>query len=289
MPAADRLIRRRASRALQQGEGPLARLHMEFLLGTSSQALSVEQQAEQHLYETFKRAELRWRPWLISHTAVEGWNRPSVRQAVSGGALFQFMHMSAYEGLLASLGRLRRGLLAPMHERVARPDGQAVLIRHRRTCEMTGVTMVPAAGSFETFVSQLHAGGGVIIAGDVPGRSTVSFLGQRICVASGMARLAVEADVPIVPLTLHPGPIQRARVQEPLHPRDFGSDVPALLQAAWDAHAPAVEEWPAALETPLFRWTAADSAVQEDFTRRHEELLAQRGRTLADAAPETGA
>src|SRR3954468_17611224 len=92
----------------------------------------------------------------------------------------------------------------------------------------TYVDTFRAAGSYPRMCELLSAGETLILSFDMPGNLPMTFLGRRVGVASGTARLALESGAPIVPVTTRrAGDRQVLQVHEPLDPSEFG-DAEAL-------------------------------------------------------------
>ena len=81
------------------------------------------------------------------------------------------------------------------------------LVRWRRAKWHTdeGCTFIYPGGSYATLRAVLQRGGVCAIAFDVPGRRDTAFLGQRTGLATGIASLAVEVGVPVLPTLAIPG------------------------------------------------------------------------------------
>lgn len=276
MVVADRLIRTRAQRQVAASAGDRARLHMEYLLGRSSRAVESGALAEEHLFQTHRRAELRWRPWLTDRFAVEGLDRPDIHRWEGHGVLTSFMHHAQAEGVLRSFSRLGYHMHVPVLASLLEPTAARPFQQQIKLVRKSGNVPFAAGGSYEHMLQLLKDGQILSIAADLPGTTPVTFLGRQILVASGTARLALETGAPILPITsLKHGRFQRVRMETPLLPTDFTS-VAELTQALFDAHAPAILAWPEAVELPLARSYAADPAERAYFDERHADLFPYR-------------
>jgi lauroyl/myristoyl acyltransferase len=114
-----------------------------------------------------------------------------------------------------------------------------------------GVTTLPVRGSREALAAELKAGGTAMIAMDMPGRTTTTYLGKPVEMTTGSARLAVDTDSRILPFSLVPHRRDRWRVLigEPLLPEDHGS-WEALHQATADWHSEVILRAPEYYEDP---------------------------------------
>jgi lauroyl/myristoyl acyltransferase len=117
----------------------------------------------------------------------------------------------------------------------------------------------------------LSAGETLILSFDMPGSLPMTFLGRRVGVASGTARLALESGAPIVPITTRrAGGRQVLQVRESIDPNMFG-DAEALQAEIARRHEPAVLAWPEAVENPLRRWNPLDPEDVREFGLTREE------------------
>ena len=83
--------------------------------------------------------------------------------------------------------------------------------------------------------------------------------GRRVSGGSGAARLALELDVPLIPVSAwQRGTLQTYEVGKPIEPSELG-DLEGIQQAIADAHAPAIMAWPEGLMAPFERWRAVEA------------------------------
>jgi lauroyl/myristoyl acyltransferase len=245
-----------------------ARLQMRFLVGREPGA-DLDALAKDYMYETFKREELGWRPWLTSRFAVDGeqWLRDA--QAAGNGAILNFAHHGHYGGIFASLGRLgfRTHVATDSWFLYQQRSDYVGMVgrRHLALISSNGSQPFDVAGSYPHMRDLLEAGETVGIASDLPGNTQASFLGRPVKVASGAARLALDTGAPIVIVTTRRHRWgQRVTVEEPIRPEDF-TDFRVLLGEILRRHEPAVRAWPAAFERPLRHFAPVEAADIDAF------------------------
>jgi lauroyl/myristoyl acyltransferase len=239
-----------------------ARLQMEFLAGRWFEG-DLDALGKAYMFESLKREELGWRPWLMMRFPVDGIERlRAVRDAGTGG-IVSFLHHGQYHGVFGSLahhGVSARVAAAPWFVHRHAPD-HAGRLNGRIDAAVTryGVQIFDATASYASIREMLRSGALVGIAADVPGTTEVGFLGRRVSIRSGAARLAIDAGVPIIQITARRrGLTQRLQVEEPIEPGRF-ADFRELLGEIVARHEPAVRAWPAAFHWPLRRFNLVDA------------------------------
>lgn len=233
-----------------------AALQLRFLLGKSSRASEVEDLIPAYLLQSLLRAELRWRPWVITRQHIVGVDRLLAAQRHGRGAILNSMHHGFHDGFAASfsnIGVRAHVAVAPvLLDNPSSSQRQLVAIGARHSY------LFRAQGSYPQMADLLRHGQVVSLTNDLPGTCPMTILGRRVRAASGAARLALEVGAPIVPVTAHRrGWLQTLHVQEPIDPREF-SAVGELQQEIARRHEPAMLAWPEAVEQPLRRWLPAD-------------------------------
>jgi lauroyl/myristoyl acyltransferase len=231
--------------------------HMQCIVGATARAGEVDSLAREYVRETWRHVERLHRPWLVDRRPVVDLDLLLEARAWRGGVLLSFAHHGNFYSISRSLNRLGVGdlllVVAPSHF----APNQFVAQQGLRVAESAGGTVaVNAVGSYARLRDRLLSRGTLLIAADVPGSTPVSFLGRQVGVASGTARLALETDALVVPITLAPGidpDVQALAVHPPLDPRQFTGPAP-LMQALLDVHAPAMLEWPAGIGRPSERF-----------------------------------
>jgi lauroyl/myristoyl acyltransferase len=238
---------------------------MDYLLGCSPRAGEVETLAKRYLFETYKRAELRWRPWVTTRQRVDNIERLQAAVADERGVLLSFMHHGQYDGLFASVGGLSLGLRAAGHAELMAGLHFDYRKRHADTVSL-GANLFDVSAGFGAMCDMLKAGDLLALASDLPssGSLTVDLLGRPVRAATGAARLSYDADALVVVVTAHKdGGLQRLQVHEPFAARDCGS-FEQVQAAIFARHSPAVLAWPEALEQPLRR-TAPGPQDEAEF------------------------
>jgi hypothetical protein len=253
-----------------------ARTQMRFLIGRTP-GIDLDAAAKQYMFETYKREELGWRPWLTTRFPVDGVER--LHEALSGGAgaILNFVHHGHFGGVFASLGRVGvRTHVAtdPWFLREHRGNYVGMLgERHRQLISRNGARPFDATGSYAHMRGLLADGEVVGLATDLPGNTVAEFLGRPVKVASGAARLALEAGSPVVIVTARrEGWGQRLTVEEPLRPEDF-SDFRELVGAILRRHEPAVRAWPGAFERPLRHFAPVEPGDVAEFGYEEAEYF----------------
>lgn len=247
-----------------------ARDQMEVVLGCAGGQPDLEAHGRRYMYETLRRDEMAFRPWLTTAMPVERLHILQEAYAEGRGVILNFMHHGQYGGVFPSVGR--HGI--PIHivgdkwyQTVPKSSWAGLRARqHIATVLSHGVQpLLATAGAFATMCDKLRAGDVVAISSDLPGSTPTTFLGRPVLAASGAARLAVETGALIVPVTAwRGGKIQTVRVEDPL-PTDATMDASTILAAIFRSHEAAILEWPEALERPAKRFAFADPADVEKF------------------------
>src|SRR5690348_3187941 len=227
------LGRRRAEKVWQDAEfrdGQLA--EMRFLLEHTDRADEVETVARAFTEFSLLRNYRRWHPRHLARQPVSGAEWLTSKRDPDRGVLLSFLHHGQYEGLFPSLGRVGVAIQTVVAPEAFDPASPIQLRQHFKVAGMHPLTtLVPttigSAGMVELINDKLI----LAIASDVAGRTPVEFLGRTINVASGAARIATEANCPVVLVTSHRGPSgsPTLRVHEPIEPGDF-ADQRDLLQ-----------------------------------------------------------
>lgn len=187
-------------------------------------APAVSSLAKRAHVERAARTALAVRPWKVRHAKVEGLEHLASTRA-GRGAILMFAHIGDYRSVLLALaGNGVRYHVSrwPMHD----VQSFARLLRWRqiRWLAEAGVRFVYAGGSYKALRTELERGGTCAIAFDVPGGTDTPFLGKRVGMASGIASLAREAEVPVIPA--FPARGRRAeigRLGAPVDPMSFAT------------------------------------------------------------------
>ncbi len=220
--------------------------------------------AEDAMREFMKCIELFWRPWLLCRGTVE--NRQTLRaaQREGRGVVAVFPHFGPSYAQFPSMARhgLDVSVVASPHHydddrgtgydaRFAR-QGARYLNMLGRGHVVQRATDNASPGVFPVMLELVRSGKTVLIAFDTVGNMPTPFLGRRLRLTNGPARLAHDADALVVPVLNRRRDVTPVvRFGEPLDPRDF-ADATALQGAI----ARQVEHW--ALEAPASVWPLHD-------------------------------
>ncbi len=212
--------------------------------------------ARRHLVETAVREELIWRPWQLSGARLEGRAHLEDALATGRGVIASFVHSGPFPGLAGALAAVteRPHALAGgwLFDRSDDEAEERRRLRWRANLDEAGVSLIEAWGSYAAVAGLLRAGELVALGFDVPGTTETDFIGRRIALVSGTARLAFETGALVVP-------VWRARDRW----RPLTIAAPAVDPAA---HA-TWQELHAALATIHSRWILARPAALENPCR----------------------
>jgi lauroyl/myristoyl acyltransferase len=230
------------------------------LLRHTPLAGSEEVVAAQAMREFMKCIELFWRPWFLCRGEVE--NRQILRaaQRENRGVVAVFPHFGPSYAQFPAMPRYGLDVsvvASPHHYDDAGGTGYDARFAQQgaRYLDMLGpghvlqrATDNRSPGVFPLMLDLLRSGKTVSIAFDTVGNQPTPFLGRRLRLTNGPARLAQDSGalvVPVVNRRRDTTPV--VRFGEPLDPRDF-DDATALQGAI--AHQ--MEQW--ALEAPESVW-----------------------------------
>ena len=136
-----------------------------------------------------------------------------------------------------------------------------------------GCRFIYPGGSYASLRAVLQRGGVCAIAFDVPGRRETKFLGQRMSLASGIASLAVEVGVPVLPALAIPGEGDEiGRLEAAIEPASF-AHVNQLHAHLADVTSRAIAEHPHLAYPP--HAAVHDAHTRTPLVRRLERHLAK--------------
>jgi lauroyl/myristoyl acyltransferase len=229
------------------------------LLRHTPLAGSEERVAAEAMREFMVCVELFWRPWLMCRGSVEKRQMLRAAQREGRGVVGVFPHFGpSYAQFPSLLGYgIDAWVVASPHHYEA-PAGDSYDVRFARQgaryLDMLGPGhVVQRAGdasvsAFGEMRDMLRSGKTVLIAFDIIGNMPTPFLGRRLRLTNGPARLAQEADALVVPIiNRRQGTRPVVRFGETLDPRNF-DDAESLQRAI----AGQMEQW--ALEAPEAVW-----------------------------------
>lgn len=241
---------------------------MRFVLGETASEVELDAVARAYVARSLWRTVSRWHPDLITHQDFEGAEHLQSVLASARGFLVCITHHGDWEGLWASLSPAGLSCRIVSTPDMFRDDAPEWLKQQRRVAEIGDSDLVDVrVGS--SGVKQLVLDGHVVcIAMDIPGSTETRFLDKPLRLASGVARVALECDVPVLPLTSHRVPADprgcgALKIHPALYPSDF-SDAEELLQRLFGIHERAWLAWPEAIDDPL-------RLLKRDRVRRWKE------------------
>ncbi len=248
------LVERRVDKLWQAPAFRAAQVRqMQFLLGESERAGEVPQLARAYAEQSMLRSWLRWHPRAITQQRVEGIEWLTTRRDPERATVLSFMHHHRFEGMFASLKRAGADLTVLAFADAMAPEAPAYLRQHMRVVGM-GATLLPTGGGTDAVLEALRPGVTMAIASDVPGRTTVEFLGRKVLGSFGAARIATLANSPVVLVrAVRDAHGHHLRVDPPLEPSEFDSPQ-ELLSEMLRRHGESVLAWPEAVDTPWARW-----------------------------------
>ena len=237
-----------------------ARLQMRYLLERSAWAGDVDASAREYVVEGYLRVAKWYRPALTTKPAPRNVELLGDLRRTGRGTVVSLVHQGDYYSALSAIARAGQPLhiaAAPFFLRdTAGPRERQVV----RLLTRYGARIFPANGNSDHIRGLLREGNTVVLASDVPGRTTVPVLGRRVRLASGAARLAMDTGAWVAPMIAEgPGGERRHVFGQPLDAGDFTTPE-ALLTALLARYEPAILAWPAGFHSPLRRWAPADEA-----------------------------
>lgn len=207
----------------------------------------VERLARTHLRELCVQTELSWRPWDARRMPVAGLDRLAAARAGGRGAILATIHAGPWLNLVHALQARGLRLNLSGGRRLWEPPLRGHQGRWVKTqnvwAEEAGARWVRKPGSFEVVRELLRRGELCWMNWDALGRTPSRFLERPVLVASGIARLALELDVPVLPaLVLRRGLGQAAVLGAPVpvapgeDPQVLTARIGERLSAAFGPH-----------------------------------------------------
>lgn len=236
-----------------------ARAQMRFVVGDDQPDEVIDRLAAAYVKRMIWRGESRWHPELVTRQPIDGLEHLQAVHRSGRGCIVSLVHHGDYEGLGPSLTWAGIPSLTVATSVMFASEVPIWMQQQRRVLSANGAGLLDVAEGSPGIKAVLATGMAVLLAADIPGHSPVRFLGHDVHVTSGPARIAKEADVPVVVVTAHRDPASpdgcaRVDVSPPLDPRDFDT-AEDLLEAIMSLHEPAVLAWPEAAEYPLRRFS----------------------------------
>ncbi|HEY1596613.1 MAG TPA: hypothetical protein VGF74_14555 [Thermoleophilaceae bacterium] len=181
-----------------------ARVVTEAIVAGTRRAGELESIARRRLVSERVRESAFWRArWDRDHAT--GLDNMHAALDQGRGVIVSFCHLGSFQG---SIGPLcteghRTTYIATNSWFLDRPDGSAwgVRIEHwRRGLARMDGRIVRMPGTFDTMRALLERGEVTMLAFDMPGRSETQFLGKRVMLTSGTAKLALRTDSLVLPM-----------------------------------------------------------------------------------------
>jgi lauroyl/myristoyl acyltransferase len=199
------------------------------ILGPAADHEAVVELARRSLCEQAVKQELFWRPWRARRSRVEGIEPLLAMHREGRGAIIAYPHLSEHTLLMLAIASNGPRLFLPRNrapnvDRIASGYSGARRRELLQRMERTGSRWVGRGDAFRVLSALLERGEVVMIAVDVTGRRSSTYLGHRVNLASGPADLAVATGVPAFPsYAYRAGRKLRYVIEEPADPRDLGS------------------------------------------------------------------
>jgi hypothetical protein len=255
-----KLVVQRANRSAQRlweaspSAREWARVRMEAIVGGTSRADEIDELARDFLIDDEVRRSLFWQPWRYGPLPAESHQRLAEALAADRGTLISWTHLDFFYKAGRAVVELGHDLYRVTGPWLLETPSNDVwgrrLARWRNAFSSPHDLFVCAPRSYPVLRSLLEAGETVLIAFDVPGPRETRFLGKRVMLADGTARLAAESGARILPTrSLR---VDGRIVQEyapPLDPTELGS-AEAIHNALAAVHEGWILEAPATLEDP---------------------------------------
>jgi lauroyl/myristoyl acyltransferase len=200
--------------------------------------------------------ELRWHPRTVTRQPVRGAENLTTALAAGRGVMLSFVHHGHFDGAFASVARATNVPVHALASAEAMRNGGPNMQQHLRVCG-SGGGLVPSDSGTRGLIAELGAGKVVAAAIDVPGGSTVDFLGRTVRCSSGSVHAAIGAQAPVVVMTSHHDTSgSYLQLSEPLWPTDFSGADELLSTIARHQEQP-LTDWPEATYLPMLVWQTA--------------------------------
>ncbi len=244
---------------------------MAAIVGGTNRAHEIERLARRHVLEMHAVRMLFWQP--LRAAAVDEASSANLQEALSSGRgiLFSGSHLGPFFDLsapLAGLARRRYSINGPWFFAPPSADygGRRLVQWWRRTAQRDGHP-IHASNSYQTVRALLEDGEIVMVTFDIPGSRETMFLGKRVSLASGTARLAFDADALILPArTRRVRGRSHVDIAPPLDCRNF-ADAAELHDALADIHSKLILELAETLEDPRRAGLWGEGATAEAWSQ----------------------
>jgi lauroyl/myristoyl acyltransferase len=261
---------------------------MEAVVGGTAREPELEQLARQHVIEEAVHRTLFWQPWRVTSIDPAAWERFQAAASQRRGVLISACHLGPiflYISPISSSGHVVFVVSAPwFFAEPSHDEWGRRLARWWKALQARDERIIYSVGAFPVMRTLLQEGEIVLSYLDMPGSRRTDFLGKPVMLSSTTARLATQADAPIVAMRARrEGYRVWTDVAEPLDPRDFSSE-----RELHDALAAVHERW--ILELPATFEDPNRAGAWEGRASRSGWLLPERSqsRPPAPAATRTG-
>jgi lauroyl/myristoyl acyltransferase len=186
--------------------------------------------ARRRLVEDALQAELQWRPWLARKTAIEGLEHLTKARAGGSGVILATAHVGPFLGGIHALAARGIKVYVSGGQWGGEPafDGRRGrwTLMQNRWVEDVGSRWVHRGGSYRLLRALLERGEICWMTVDAPGDVEVELAGRPARVRAGVASLALETGVQILPAaTLRRGGGQVLTFKEPIDTARFEDPV----------------------------------------------------------------
>ena len=226
---------------------------MEAIVGASGRAGELEALARRWLMEANVHNVFFWRPWSAPY--LDGRSRENLLAAASTGrgVLLSGCHVGPFFLAMGAVASVRAAPFATaggwLYEQADGIWGRRIERWHRGVAER-GEIMVRSGGAFERIAGLLEQGEVVRVHFDMPGSVQTSFLGKRVGLTGGTARLAMRTGALVLPIhTLRAGHRVSTTIEEALDPREHSGTL-ELHEALARVHEQVILHAPEQLESP---------------------------------------
>jgi lauroyl/myristoyl acyltransferase len=212
-----------------------ARAHLAEIVGDDGR---LERLAREHVIERAVRGELLWRPWMWDRLPLLGLEHLEAARQHGGGVLVASPHMGFAFGI--AYGLLARGVRLTVLGGEWMSTASTGLLAYRarsrlQEIERRGGRMIRQGGAFPVLRALLEQGEVCHVFADIPGSGRATFLGRRARLATGVPRLSLLTDSPVVLAVADTrGRLPLIRLRPPLWPRDFSTPEQILERLAAD-------------------------------------------------------
>jgi lauroyl/myristoyl acyltransferase len=254
-----RLMVRRAERqarslwARDAGQRARARRAMQAIVAGTGRAGELESLARRHLIEQKVTETLFWQPWRSPSLDHDSLTHLRAALGAGRGVLLSSCHSGPYLHGVSAVSSLGRTTYSASSWALCTPEpgswGRRI-VRRRDGARTRDERLVHSVGSFALLRTLLEEGEVLGVFFVMPGSCETRFLGKTVMLASGSARLAVEADALVIPIrTRRVGHRVWVDAAEPLDPREHAGDED-LHAAIAAVHERWILELPANMEDP---------------------------------------